>query len=98
MAGLSSSLKASAGMRVAQLEVLLEYAKQADQVHENDQREWARTMIRALSDIAQDADQMAVLLTANAVHHKVLTPTEAAEAAHVSRNAIYKRVAAHFDA
>ncbi|WP_407841864.1 hypothetical protein ACE1OC_41565 (plasmid) [Streptomyces sp. DSM 116496] len=97
MAGLSESLMASVGMRLAQLELQLEHAQRAHELNAKDQREWARTILRSLSDIAQDADQMAVILTANAVHHKVLTPTEAAEAALISRNAVYKRVAAHFD-
>jgi hypothetical protein len=95
--GLGESLRASVGMRLAQIEVLLDYAKRVEDVHANDDREWARNMIRTLSGIAQDADQMAVLLTANAVHKKVLTPTEAADSAQISRNAVYKRVNAFFD-
>lgn len=95
--GLSEELIASVGLRLAQIEQLLDYAKRADQIHSKDQREWARTMIRSLSDIAQDADQMASLLSANAVHYKVLTVSQAAEAALVSRTAIYNRVSAHFD-
>lgn len=83
--------------RIGQLELLLDYAKRVEVIHADDQKEWTRNMIRTLSDIAEDADQMAVLLSANAVHYKVLNVTDVASAAHVSRNAIYKRVSAFFD-
>lgn len=94
---LDQELIASVGMRLAQLRVLLDYAENADKVHKDrNQREWARTMIQSLSDIAEDADQMAVLLSANVVHKKVLNVTEVADAAKISRNAVYKRVTAAF--
>ncbi len=99
VAGQMDHMVQAVSTRIGQLEILLDYAKRVEQVHgaPEDRKEWTRNMIKTLSDIAEDADQMAVLLSANAVHYKVLPVTDVAAAAHVSRNAIYKRVAAFFD-
>ncbi|WP_345192710.1 hypothetical protein, partial [Streptomyces lavendulae] len=51
----------SARLRIGQLELLVDHAKSVERVHADDRRELARNLIRVLTDIAIDADEMAAL-------------------------------------
>ncbi|MFK0182562.1 hypothetical protein ACIQVR_42180 [Streptomyces xanthochromogenes] len=73
---------------------LTSYLGHADAAMFSDPAEWHRNLIRALADLAEAAQQAETTLCVNAIKTKSLTPTEVSRAARITRNAVYKRVAA----
>ncbi|MEU8764498.1 hypothetical protein [Streptomyces sp. NPDC048659] len=73
---------------------LCSYLGHADAAMFDDPTEWHRNLIRALADLSKAAETAETALTINAVKTKALTPTEVSRAARITRNAVYKRVAA----
>ena len=73
---------------------LCSYLGHADAAMASDPAEWHRNLIRALADLSEAAQTAETALTINAVKTKALTPTEVSRAARITRNAVYKRVAA----
>ena len=73
---------------------LCSYLGHADAAMASDPAEWHRNLIRALADLSEAAQKAETALTVNAVKTKALTPTEVSRAARITRNAVYKRIAA----
>lgn len=73
---------------------LCSYLGHADAAMATDPAEWHRNLIRALADLSEAAQKAETALTVNAVKTKALTPTEVSRAARITRNAVYKRIAA----
>jgi inactivated superfamily I helicase len=73
---------------------LVSYLGHADAAMRSDPAEWHRNLIRALADISEAAQKAETALTINAVKTKALNPTEVSRAARITRNAVYKRLAA----
>ncbi|WP_331718773.1 hypothetical protein OG379_41425 (plasmid) [Streptomyces sp. NBC_01166] len=73
---------------------LVAYLGHADAAMATDPAEWHRNLIRALADISEAAQKAETSLSVNAVKTKALTPTEVSRAARITRNAVYKRIAA----
>lgn len=73
---------------------LVSYLGHADAAMAGDPSEWHRNLIRALAEISEAAQKAETALTVNAVKTKALTPTEVSRAARITRNAVYKRIAA----
>lgn len=73
---------------------LCSYLGHADAAMAGDPAEWHRALIRALADLGEAAQRAETALSINAVKTKALTPTEVSRAARITRNAVYKRIAA----
>ncbi|MFD7615308.1 hypothetical protein [Streptomyces sp. NPDC059828] len=78
-------------LRIQALSELVSYAANADRVMYKDRAEWFRNLIRATMEISDEAKKLETELSARAVQEKVLTVTEVATAAKISRQAVYAR-------
>ncbi|MFC8614779.1 hypothetical protein [Streptomyces olivaceus] len=77
-------------VRLQAISELAGYLGHADAAMSRDPAEWHRNLIRAFSDLAEEAKAAETELSVHAVQSKALTTTEVSKAAKVSRTAIYK--------
>jgi hypothetical protein len=78
-------------LRLQAISELASYLGHADGAMSRDPAEWYRSLIRALTELSEEAKQAEIELCARAVQEKALNVTEVAKAAKVSRNAVYAR-------
>lgn len=91
MATKTDPIKEEVRQGVERLRDLASYALTADQVNRNDEREWLRTVLRAVADMRDECTALERRLSDHADSKKILGPSEIAEAAKISRTALYKR-------
>ncbi|MFJ9448649.1 hypothetical protein ACIRRH_43720 [Kitasatospora sp. NPDC101235] len=70
---------------------LAQHGLSADQLHSRDAREWFRSLLRVVGEIRDECKSMERSLSDRADAERILTPSEIAEAAKISRAALYKR-------
>lgn len=91
MAVRKDTVKDDARARLERVRDLASYALTAEQMNRSDDREWYRTLLRAIGDMRDECIAMERTLSEKADAGKILTPSEIAEAAKISRAALYKR-------
>lgn len=77
--------------RLRRVRSLAEHGLSADELHQDDLREWYRSLLRVFGDIRIECEGAERQLSSDADSLKILTPSQIAEAAKISRAAIYKR-------
>lgn len=91
MAGVPNKVADQAKDRLTKCQELVQYGLLADRANRGDEREWYRTLMRTVADMR---DQLRVLereLSDRADAERIMTPSEIAEAARITRAALYKR-------
>lgn len=74
------------------LSEFLSYLGHSDHMNRNDVKLWYQTLIRAFADIAKAASEAEQQLSIRSVKDGVLTPSQAADSARVTRQTIHARV------
>lgn len=77
--------------QLARIERLSAVGKSLADLHEEDPREWYRSLLRTFADIRRESDDMCRHLATSADAQKLLTAAQIADAGRISRAAIYKR-------
>lgn len=70
---------------------MAEFGLSADQATRSDERQWYRTVLGAVGKILAEAQSTERNMSGRADDEKIMTPTEIAEAAGISRAAVFKR-------
>lgn len=70
---------------------LAQHGLSADQLHTRDDREWYRSLLRVFGDIREECISAERKLSDQADAGEILTPSQIAEAARISRGTIYAR-------
>lgn len=85
-----SSARRVATDRLRELRLLIEHAERVDEVNQDDPAAWARGLIKAFFKIEAIGSKTSRDLCGRATISELLSITEAADVAGVSRNTIYK--------
>nr|WP_173294604.1 hypothetical protein [Streptomyces sp. X335] len=91
MTGVPDTVSDQAKDRLEKMRDVLIYGLLADKANRHDQREWYRTVLRTLADVRDQCRSLERELSDRADTEKVMTPSEIAEAAKITRAALYKR-------
>ncbi len=91
MSAVPAKLATDTRARLERVRALAEYGLSADQANSSDARAWLRSVLQAVGDISQECKQAEPELSEYAEKQKLLSVSEIAEAAKVSRETIYKR-------
>jgi hypothetical protein len=70
---------------------LAQHGLSADDLHQRDDREWFRSLLRVFGDVRIECEAAERELSGVADAKEILSPSEIAEAARISRGAVYKR-------
>lgn len=86
------TMRSGTQRRIQAISELTAYLGHAEGVMAEDPTEWHRSLIRALTDLADQATELERELTISAVETGALNVTEVARAARLTRAAVYNRV------
>lgn len=91
MAEVPDAITEDVRARLERVRDLAQHGLSADQLHQRDDREWYRNLLRVFGDIREECITAERGLSKRADEEKILTPSQIAEAARISRGALYKR-------
>lgn len=91
MGTVPAKLAKSTRAHLERVRMLAEYGLSADQANSADARAWLRSVLQAVGDISQECKKAEPELSEFADSSRILSVSEIAEAAKVSRETIYKR-------
>lgn len=77
--------------RLKRIRDLAQHGLSAEQLNHGDDREWYRSLLRVFADVRDEGVAAERMLADEADAGRILSPSQIAEAARISRAALYKR-------